>query len=168
MTDQQPPEERPDFRPPGWTEPVPEPPPTQPPVQLPSAQPPVPPSAANPPPGYPPPSYGPPPSCGPPPGYGPRPGPDVGGRGSIALGIGISAVTLVGSVALLFGSGFGASGDLTTFVVGAAPLLLLVAGIVLAVIPRTSRTGAGILIGFGGAVLVAGGLCIALLATLAG
>ena len=48
------------------------------------------------------------------------------------------------------------------------PIVLLVGGIVLAAIPRTTRTGAGILIGIGASILIAGGLCVALLAGLSG
>ncbi len=44
------------------------------------------------------------------------------------------------------------------------PIVLLVGGIVLAAIPRTTRTGAGILIGLGAAILIVGGLCVAILA----
>ena len=46
------------------------------------------------------------------------------------------------------------------------PLALIVVGIVLAALPKTTRTGAGILIGIGSAILVAGGLCVALLSGL--
>jgi len=46
------------------------------------------------------------------------------------------------------------------------PLALIVVGIVLAALPKTTRTGAGILIGIGSAVLIAGGLCVALLSGL--
>ena len=44
------------------------------------------------------------------------------------------------------------------------PFGLVLAGIVLAVVPRTTRTGAGILLAIGGGVLILGGLCIALIA----
>ena len=43
------------------------------------------------------------------------------------------------------------------------PIGLVLAGIVLAAIPRTTRTGAGILIGIGAGILILGGLCISLL-----
>lgn len=85
----------------------------------------------------------------------------------MVLGIVIAALVLAGSVLLLFAAG-GTAGDWAAAVALGAPVLLLVAGFVLALIPRTSRTGAGLLIGFGGGILVAGGLCIALLTALSG
>lgn len=87
-----------------------------------------------------------------------------GGRGSIVLG-------LVGSLVLLAISAFVALSGSSNPVVGLvfyAPIVLLVGGIVLAAIPRTTRTGAGILIGIGASILIAGGLCVALLATFNG
>ena len=87
-----------------------------------------------------------------------------GRRGSIVLG-------LVISLALLAVSTFGALSGSSNPVVGLVfyiPIVLLVGGIVLAAIPRTTRTGAGILIGIGASILIAGGLCVALLAGLSG
>lgn len=111
-------------------------------------------------------SMPPPPPGGP---YAPGPRPS-GPRGSIWLGL---AIGMLGSV-LIYGLLIAASAGripLSTDAMGAVawlglgwPLIVLVGGIVLAVLPRTTRTGAGLLLSIGVAVLVAGGLCVALLA----
>jgi hypothetical protein len=49
-------------------------------------------------------------------------------------------------------------------IAGVWPIVLFVGGLVLAVMRKTTRTGAGILLSFGVAVLIAGGLCVALIA----
>jgi len=54
--------------------------------------------------------------------------------------------------------------DLLGVIAGVLPFALIVLGIVLSALPKTRRTGAGILLSFGIAVLIAGGLCVALLA----
>lgn len=123
----------------------------------------------GPPPGPPPPG---PPRPGPPPPGPPRwgwvpPGPPPGrSGGSIWLGIGIGLVALVASF-------FGAQWlspfwDMSFAMLLFSPIVLIVVGIVLAANPRTRRTGGGILIGVGSAVLILGGLCIALIAGLGG
>ncbi len=100
----------------------------------------------------------------PPPGAVGSP-PKQRGGGSIVLGLGISLVSLTAGVVSLFGFlPTQDGGVLTGAIAGYLPVLLVVAGIVLAAIPRTRRTGAGILIGIGAAILIAGGLCVALLA----
>lgn len=131
----------------------------------------------GPPPNYPPgppPSYppGPPPNYppGPPPNY--PPGPAAGpsrprGRGSIVLGIVITYATFAAAwfcLTYAFSSDV-LAGPLSTLS-AVLPLALIVVGIVLAALPKTTRTGAGILIGIGSAVLIAGGLCVALLSGL--
>lgn len=113
-----------------------------------------------------------PPPPGPPPPGPPRwgwvpPGPPPGrSGGSIWLGIGIGLVALVASF-------FGAQWlspfwDMSFAMLLFSPIVLIVVGIVLAANPRTRRTGGGILIGVGSAVLILGGLCIALIAGLGG
>jgi len=113
-----------------------------------------------------------PPRPGPPPAGPPRwgwvpPGPPPGrSGGSIWLGIGIGLVALVASF-------FGAQWlspfwDMSFAMLLFSPIVLIVVGIVLAANPRTRRTGGGILIGVGSAVLILGGLCIALIAGLGG
>lgn len=113
----------------------------------------------------------PPPPPPPPPPRGPYPPAPVpsGPRGSIWLGLAIGLVSSVliygGLIAASTGT-FPLASDVVS-VLGLAslawPVVLLVGGIVLAVIPRTTRTGAGLLISIGVAILVAGGLCVALL-----
>jgi|GEM_PF-2507495 U5 snRNP spliceosome subunit len=102
---------------------------------------------------------------GPPPGY-PPPGASrpKGGRGSILLGIAITYISLAAAWFSLM-SAFSSSplSGLLSSLSAMLPLALIVVGIVLAVLPKTTRTGAGILIGIGSAILIAGGLCVALL-----
>ena len=85
--------------------------------------------------------------------------------GSIVLGLVVSLVVL-GLAAFVLLDGVG--GELGAMLIGVAttyaPIGLLGVGIVLVSMPRTRRTGAGILIGFGAAILIAGGVCVALLA----
>ena len=50
----------------------------------------------------------------------------------------------------------------TNLLAAGLPFALVLGGIVMAAIPRTTRTGAGILIGIGAGILIAGGLCFAL------
>lgn len=157
---EQPPATGPDFEPPGAGQ---DRPPSEP-----EQAPPV--GGAN----YPPPandplaqSYQP----GPPP-YQPTPGyataaPATGGRGSIALGVGITILALILDWVLWVVVPPSSDAASVTFTLaGFLPFGLVLAGIILAAIPRTTRTGAGILLGIGGAVLIAGGLCIALIAGL--
>lgn len=112
----------------------------------------------------------PPPPAGPPPGppsppppydYGPPPPPRSGGSIWLGIGIGIGIVALLwlSSIALSNSSAF----EVVILVWLAMPLIMLIAGIVLIVLPRTRRTGAGILISMGAAVLIGGGVCVALL-----
>ncbi|MGR0317967.1 hypothetical protein [Agromyces sp. ZXT2-3] len=96
--------------------------------------------------------------------FPPTPGEHQAGRGSIWLGIGI-AVIAAASVWLVPFFGVTDGRQLTVFLtlLLGVPVALLVAGIVLAVIPRTRRTGSGLLIALGAAVLITGGVCTALL-----
>jgi peptidoglycan/LPS O-acetylase OafA/YrhL len=94
----------------------------------------------------------------------PPPGPR---RGSIALGILLGAVALY---ALYFGTTAGIAPDqgYKTFLAGPAAFIpigvYLAIAVVLAVRPRTSRWGAGLLIGLGIFTLVGGGICVSALA----
>lgn len=128
---------------------------------LPPGQQPGPDVPSGPPPNYPP---GPPPSYPPPPAAGPsRPR----GRGSIVLGIVITYATFAAAwFCLTFAFTSDALAGPLSSLSAILPLALIVVGIVLAALPKTTRTGAGILIGIGSAVLVAGGLCVALLSGL--
>lgn len=107
------------------------------------------------------PGWGPTPPPGPP--YHLPPQPPRGG--SLWLGLAIAVVSMVlvwfGTIAL---SGTGGI-DFSALAFG-WPFVLLVVGIVLAAIPRTGRTGGGILLGLGAGILILGGVCIALLASL--
>ena len=125
----EPPQEQPDFQPPGWQPPQPAPPPPQ------QGQ-----------------------------AWTAPPPPPRGGRGSIWLGIGIA----FGTVLAWWGLSAAVPSDhpLASMLNNLIPVLpfgLMLAGIVLAAIPRTTRTGAGVLIGIGAGILMLGGLCIALL-----
>ena len=141
MTEQQPPQDRPEFQPPGANPdglPVP---PAQPPDQ--QFPPPVPPG------GYPP--------------YAPLPPAAKGGRGSIWLGIGITIAVVLVSLGLTTAVPYDSSlYSVTSLLAAVLPFALVLGGIVMAAIPRTTRTGAGILIGIGAGILIAGGLCFAL------
>ncbi|GAA3628157.1 hypothetical protein GCM10022200_08310 [Microbacterium awajiense] len=100
----------------------------------------------------------------PPPSYGDGPPPQPrGGRGSIWVGIGLGAAF----IALLWASTIALSNtdrfEAVVLLWLGMPLIMLIAGIVLVVIPRTTRTGAGVLISMGAAVLIGGGVCVALL-----
>ena len=142
--------ERPDFEPPGNPQP-PGPSAGPPPPVGPPSEPDAPPSV---------------PAHPLPPAPAQHPQPRSGGRGSILLGIGITFVGILGWWALASSVSYsGPASRLFGWLIPVAPALLILAGIVLAAMPRTTRTGAGILIGIGLAVLVAGGLCIALLST---
>jgi peptidoglycan/LPS O-acetylase OafA/YrhL len=87
-------------------------------------------------------------------------------RGSMVLGILLGAVALY---ALYFGTTAGIAPDegYKTFLAGPAALIpigvYLAIAIVLAVRPRTSRWGAGLLIGLGIFTLVGGGICVMVL-----
>lgn len=77
-------------------------------------------------------------------------------RGSVLLGMGISLVTLGVAWAVTIGAGLGV--EPRAFTNGAlsfSSVVLIVLGVLLAVIPRTMRTGAGVLVGFTLAMLVA-------------
>jgi hypothetical protein len=97
------------------------------------------------------------------PPYAQQPPVPKGGRGSIWLGIGITiAVVLVAwglTTAVPYDSSFS---SFTNLLAIGLPFALVLGGIVMAAIPRTTRTGAGILIGIGAGILIAGGLCFAL------
>ncbi|HEX5334444.1 MAG TPA: hypothetical protein VFW55_01095 [Propionicimonas sp.] len=179
MTEQQPPGERPEFQPPGGGPGDPSaPPPQQPsPEPFPGAVPPVqpfpqpfPPAEQQPSQQYPPPaqpgSYPQFPSSAPPGGYPPyAPQPPVakGGRGSIWLGIGITIAVVLVSLGLTTAVPYDSSlYSVTSLLAAVLPFALVLGGIVMAAIPRTTRTGAGILIGIGAGILIAGGLCFAL------
>lgn len=88
-------------------------------------------------------------------------------RGSMGLGILVGAAALY---ALYFGTTSGIAPDegYKTFLAGPAALmpvaLYLGLAVVLAVQPRTSRLGAGLLIGLGIFTLLGGGICVGALA----
>ena len=88
-------------------------------------------------------------------------------RGSIGLGILLVALALY---ALYFGTTTGIAPDegYKTFLAGPAAFIPIAAylaiAIVLAVRPRTSRLGAGLLIGLGIFTLLGGGVCVGTLA----
>lgn len=101
------------------------------------------------------------------PAYPPNPSARRRGRGSILLGIAITYATFAAawfSFMYAFSSDV-LAGPLSTLS-AVLPLALIVVGIVLAVLPKTTRTGAGILIGIGSSILIAGGVCVALLSGL--
>ena len=86
--------------------------------------------------------------------------------GSIWLGLGIGVIA---SLTVWFAAqGLSSDSSLGLTLLLASPVLLVVAGIVLAANPATRRTGAGLLIFVGAAVLILGGLCLALVAALGG
>ena len=149
MTEPQPPQDRPEFQPPGG-DPAGQPvPPVQPTGQ--PYPPPVPPGAGVQPPPQPYPPFQLPP---------PRP---ATGRGSIWLGIGITIAALLASWGLAVAVPYDSPLAPTMNLLAAGlPFALVLGGIVMAAIPRTTRTGAGILIGIGAGILIAGGLCFAL------
>ncbi|MGC3995872.1 MAG: hypothetical protein QM779_17445 [Propionicimonas sp.] len=155
MTDA--PSGRPDFEPPAGQDPTP---PVDP-VPVPS--PPIDPQAGPPPLGYPQPGQYQGPAASPPAAY-PRAQQTRSG-GSVVIGLVISLVCLAISATALFG--YGGSSEiarlLTSVVSTYLPFVLFVVGVVLASRARTRRTGAGILIGFGAAILIAGGLCVVIL-----
>lgn len=166
MTEQQPPQDRPEFQPPDGNpagQPVP---PAQPPGQpfpppVPPAQPP---SLPYPPPAQPGsyPQFPPPAQPGSYPQFAP-PRPAKGGRGSIWLGIGITIAVLLVSWGLTSAVPYDSPlASIMNLLVVGLPFALVLGGIVMAAIPRTTRTGAGILIGIGAGILIAGGLCFAL------
>ena len=89
--------------------------------------------------------------------------PDQGGRGSIWLGIGITVAVVLVSLGLTTAVPYDSSlYSVTSLLAAVLPFALVLGGIVMAAIPRTTRTGAGILIGIGAGILIAGGLCFAL------
>lgn len=131
------------------------------PPPVPPQQPPVPPQGPVDPPEEPP---GPPPQTPPPDfrGYPPPPAPHSGG--SVWTGVAISGA--VGLLAWIIGALSMGSYDgivVFLFLVFVLPILMLIVGIVLAAIPRTRRTGGGLLLGLGAAVLITGGVCVALI-----
>lgn len=149
MTDQNPPQGQPDFQPPGG-DPAGQPlPPVQPPAQ------PFPPQGQSFPPAQPYPPQGQP--------YQAPPQRPAGGRGSIWLGIGITVAVLLASWGLTTAVPYDSPlASVTNLLAGVLPFALVLGGIVMAAIPRTTRTGAGILIAIGAGILIAGGLCFAL------
>ena len=85
------------------------------------------------------------------------------GRGSIWLGIGITIAVLLASWGLTAALPYDSPlASVTNLLAAVLPFALVLGGIVMAAIPRTTRTGAGILIGIGAGILIAGGLCFAL------
>jgi hypothetical protein len=92
-------------------------------------------------------------------------------RGSMALGILLGALALY---ALYFGTTMGIAPDqgYRTFLAGPAAFLpiavYLAVAIVLAVRPRTSRWGTGLLIGLGVFILLGGGICVMALGQMRG
>ncbi|HEY3337362.1 MAG TPA: hypothetical protein VGK18_02565 [Propionicimonas sp.] len=85
------------------------------------------------------------------------------GRGSIWLGIGMTVAALLASWGLAVSVPYDSPLASTMNLLAAGlPFALVLGGIVMAAIPRTTRTGAGILIGIGAGILIAGGLCFAL------
>jgi hypothetical protein len=170
MTDQNPSQGQPDFQPPGG-DPAGQPvPPVQPPAQpfpppdqsFPPAQPYPPQAQPFPPPAqaFPPPAQAFPPQGQP---YQTPPQRPAGGRGSIWLGIGITVAVLLASWGLTTAVPYDSQlASVTNLLAGILPFALLLGGVVMAAIPRTTRTGAGILIAIGAGILIAGGLCFAL------
>ena len=161
MTDQNPPQGQPDFEPPGGNPAVPPDPraqpvqPVQPPVQ------PFPPQGQPfPPQGHPFPQPGQPVNYPP---FQPPPARPTTGRGSIWLGIGITIAVLLASWGLTAAVPYDSPlASFTNLLAVGLPFALVLGGIVMAAIPRTTRTGAGVLIGIGAGILIAGGLCFAL------
>lgn len=152
MTDQNPPQGQPDFQPPGEG---PAGPPVQPvqPAQPPTQ--PVPPAQPYPQP-FPPPAQ---------PGSYPQFAAPASpkGRGSIWLGIGITIAVLLASWGLTTAVPYDSPlAPVTNLLALGLPFALVLGGILMAAIPRTTRTGAGVLIGIGAGILIAGGLCFAL------
>lgn len=92
-------------------------------------------------------------------------------RGSMVLGILLGAVALY---ALYFGTTAGIAPDegYKTFLAGPAAFIPIAAylavAVVLAVRPRTSRLGAGLLIGLGIFILLGGGICVMALSQMRG
>lgn len=94
--------------------------------------------------------------------------------GSLWLGVLIGVAAMVGQVGLV--SFLGSASPLPVvsqsvqLLAGVLPFVVLVLGVVLSVLQQTRRTGAGILISLGVAILVVGGLCVAMIAryTIAG
>ena len=164
MTEQQPPQDRPEFQPPGGDpagQPVPPVQPTGQSDQPPPSQPyQPPPQLYQPTPSQP---YPPPTQAGNYPPFQPPPPQPKTGRGSIWLGIGITIVALLASWGLAVAVPYDSPLAPTMNLLAAGlPFALVLGGIVMAAIPRTTRTGAGILIGIGAGILIAGGLCFAL------
>jgi hypothetical protein len=82
--------------------------------------------------------------------------------GSVLLGI-VAGVLFIG---VFVGLGFLLAASVPAvggFLLWIPPLVCLVAGIVLTAMPRTTRFGAGLLIGFGIALLASAGVCVALI-----
>ncbi len=92
-------------------------------------------------------------------------GPAPRSGGSILLGLGIG---LLATVTIWFGANALSSSDTGMLVLLGGPVVVVIAGIVMAAYPATRRTGAGVLIFVGSAILILGGLCLALIATLGG
>jgi hypothetical protein len=85
------------------------------------------------------------------------------GRGSIWLGVGITVVALLASWGLTAAVPYdNPLSSVTNLIAIGLPFALVLGGIVMAAIPKTTRTGAGILIAIGAGILIAGGLCFAL------
>lgn len=91
------------------------------------------------------------------------------GGGSILFGALIGVAAMLGQFGLvtLTGSGSLPPGlsQAVSVLAGILPFALVVVGIVLSVMSNTRRTGAGILISIGMAILIVGGLCVAMLAS---
>lgn len=91
---------------------------------------------------------------------GGSPSPRAGG--SVLLGIVVGVVFIGGCVGLAFLLASSVPA-LSGVLFWAPAVACLIAGIVLAVLPRTTRFGAGLLIGFGISLLVSAGVCVALI-----
>ncbi|MGZ8736615.1 MAG: hypothetical protein ACXWXO_01930 [Nocardioides sp.] len=91
-----------------------------------------------------------------------EPAPEPGNRRDLWLGI---LVGVVACIALPFLSALGADA-LGLFGFGLlAPLLVLVAGVILVIPDRTRRWGTGLLMGFAVSVVVGAGACVVLIAS---
>lgn len=107
----------------------------------------------------------PPPAPPVPPDLPPAPPGEPGARkagGSVLLGIVVGVVFVGGCVGLAFllASSIPA---VSGYLLWLPAVACLVAGIVLVAMPRTTRFGAGLLIGFGISLLVSAGVCVALI-----
>jgi hypothetical protein len=130
------------------------------------------------PPATPPPPPPPPPPPGwqagpvpPPPPYPVRPVQPKGGSIGLGIALGLGSSVLLGALmwlaSLMTVPGTNSPNNIPFAIVGITamvwPGVLFIAGLVMAVIPKTARTGGGILLSIGIEILLSGGLCIAAL-----